>query len=407
MGKDEKMLDGGHNLFPREYPMWLKLERRGNNFTGFASRDGAAWIPVTRTMRIPMKEEIVAGTFVCSHEEGTIIQATFDGKVTDVSNKLLKPEEATPSQPNPVVALGGDNSVMLMWDRVNHMGQEADGYIVEKAPALEGDFAKIAELPGDKTSYVDTTVKNGEAARYRVLTVVRVQVAGQDKVLQTTRFTNRLIEVTGAASPIVKIGDRDFFSSVLDGGAPNGYTDKPGSASIDGNGVVTLRASGWDIQDKSDGGQQLLTPVSGDFTFTARVLDVPSVEGGDVNEWAKFGIAVKESTLAESMYIGMLITPLHGIRAPHRRLFLLGHSDDRGPNEDTPTFPIFFRIQRRGEEVKLFTSADGTTFAEYGDPATSVVPGLPQNLLVGFMGTSHDLEQVAQARFDRVTLTTP
>src|SRR5207245_3950024 len=132
--------------------------------------------------------------------------------------------------------------------------------------------------------------------------------------------------VTGAPNPTVTIAGHDFFTTVLDGGgnqddgaAGKPVTDKPGSASIDGSGVVTLRASGWDIQDRIDGGNQLVTPVTGDFTFTARVKGIPKlIDGTDANGNAKFGIAVRESTLARSRYAGMLITPTPAILAPHR-----------------------------------------------------------------------------------------
>jgi hypothetical protein len=231
-----------------------------------------------------------------------------------------------------------------------------------------------------------------------------------DKVLESQTFPGSkglLLYVTGAANPPVHIGDRDFFANVLDGGGNQAVTAKPGSASIDGSGVLTLRASGWALNDRIDGGEQLVTPVTGDFTLTARVLGAPTAESGDVNESAKFGIAVRENTQANSRYAGMVITPAHGIRSPHRRLFDDAWTEDLGPNEDTPAFPISFRIQRRGDEIKMFTSADGKTFAEYGDPATTALPGLVANVYVGFIGSSNDNDQVAQAKFDQITLTTP
>src|SRR5439155_12585025 len=133
-------------------------------------------------------------------------------------------------------------------------------------------------------------------------------------------------------------------------GAGDPHTDTPGSAAYDAaTGTVTLAASGYDIQHKADGGEDLLTSVHGDFTFTARVLGIPTLtDGTDANEWAKFGIAVKENTLAESRYASMLITPMHGIRSPHRRMFTAGWSDDVGPNEATPAFPVYFRPQPPG-----------------------------------------------------------
>jgi regulation of enolase protein 1 (concanavalin A-like superfamily) len=416
MGKDQKAGTDGGKRGPPKPPVWFKIERRGDRLVGFLSEDGAFWTPVTRSHQFTMKNQIVAGILAESNDDAAApLTGTFDGKVTEVGPRLLKPEEAAPLQPDPVIALGGNNAVLLMWDRVNHLGKDADGYVVYKAKVGEvtqtTTFTKIAELSGDKTSFLDDTIKNGEQAIYRVTTVVKVGPAA-DKVLESRTYPGSegmLLYVTGAASPPVRIGDRDFFANVLDGGGSvNGVavTDKPGSGSIDA-GVVTLRASGAGLKDRIDGGEQLVAPVMGDFTFTARVLGVPTVDGGDANESAKFGIAVRESTQANSRYAGMVITPQHGIRSPERRLFDDGWTEDLGPNEDTPTFPIFFRIQRRGDEIKMFTSADGKTFAEYGDPATTVLPGLVANVYVGFLGSSTDTDQVAQAKFDQITLTTP
>jgi regulation of enolase protein 1 (concanavalin A-like superfamily) len=412
MGKDRKMCpDGNANLFPAsQLPIWLKIERHGDYFTPYASTDGAAWVPVGRAQRIKMNSSISAGVFVCAGSDGTLQSATFDGNATDVSSKLLKPEEAAPLQPNPLIVLGGDNQVLLMWDRVNHLGKEADGYIIYKGKVNDDNsFVKIAELPGDKTSYIDTTIKNGEIARYRVTTIVKVGPAA-DKILESRGLTNRLYEVSGAPNPPVTIAGRQFFANVMDCGGNHELTDKPGSASIDGSGVITLTASGWDIQEEADGGEQLMTPVSGDFTFTVRVLGVPTqTDGSDADEWAKFGIAVRETTMAESRYLAMLITPQHGIRSPHRRVFNAGRTSDTGPNQDLPTFPIFFRLQRRGEQISVFTSADGKTFQPYGDPETvAAYPDLLPNVYVGFVGTAGGVQMpITQAKFDQVTLTSP
>jgi regulation of enolase protein 1 (concanavalin A-like superfamily) len=413
MAKDQKAGNDGGKRGPAKPPVWFKIERRGDRLVGFLSEDGAFWTPVTRSHQFSMKNQIVAGILAESNDgAAALLTGTFDGKVTEVSNTLLKPEESTPLQPDPVIALGGNNAVLLMWDRVNHLGKDADGYVVYKAKVGDMNFTKVAELPGDKTTFMDDTIKNGEQAQYRVTTIVKVGPAA-DKVLESRIYPGSeglLLYVTGAANPPVPIGGRDFFANVLDGGGSvNGVavTDKPGSASVDASGVVTLRASGAGLNDRIDGGEQLVTPVTGDFTFTARVLGAPTVDGGDANESAKFGIAVRESTQANSRYAGMVITPGHGIRSPHRRLFDDGWTEDLGPNEDTPAFPISFRIQRRGDEIKMFTSADGKTFAEYGDPATTTLPGLVSNAYVGFIGSSNDTDQVAQAKFDQITLTTP
>jgi hypothetical protein len=54
----------------------------------------------------------------------------------------------------------------------------------------------------------------------------------------------------------------------------------------------------------------------------------------------------------------------------------------------------------------MFTSIDGKTFKEYGDPVVTVLPGLVSRVYVGLVGSSGDNEKVAQAQFDEITLTT-
>jgi hypothetical protein len=305
--------------------------------------------------------------------------------------------------------MGGDNQVLLSWEKVNHLGQEEDGYLIYKGQVNnDSSFARIAELPGTQTSFVDTTIKNEEIARYRVTTIVKTGPSA-DKILESRGLTNRLYEVSGAPNPLLTIGGRQYFASVLDCGGNHELTDKPGSASVDASGVITLRASGWDIQQEADGGEQLLTPVSGDFTFTARILGVPTqVDGSDADEWAKFGIGMRETPMAESRYVAMLMTPVHGIRSMHRRTFNCGRTVDRGVDNDLPAFPIFFRIQRRGEQVSVFRSDDGKTFEPYGDEESIAMPDLNANVYVGFLGTAGGVQlPIAQGKFDQVTLTTP
>jgi hypothetical protein len=412
-GKDRKVtaptsvLTGNAILFPSgQLPIWLKIERRGNGFTPYASTDGVFWIPVGRTQRIPMNATISAGVFVSADTDGDLQTATFDGNVTDVSGKLLKPEEAAPLQPNPVIVSSGDNSVTLSWDPVNHLGQPADGYAIYKGKVSnDTNLALLTTLPATQTSFVDTTIKSGEIARYRVTTLV--QQGG--KMVESQTLTNRLYTVSGSPNPPVTIGGRVYIANVLDCGGDHELTNKPGSASVDASGTVTLTFGGWDIQQEADGGEELLTPVTGDFTFTARVLGVPThTDGKDADEWAKAGIVVRETSLAESRYVGMLLTPQHGLRSAHRRTFNAGQTYDNG-SSDTPDVPFLMRLQRRGPIISVFTSDDGgQTFTPNGDVETVDMTDLLPTVYVGFAGTAGGVQlPITQAKFDQVTLTTP
>ena len=59
------------------FPVWLKLERRGSQFTGSMSQDGTQWTPVGITSLL-MNRITNAGLAVTSHDTAALNTATFD-----------------------------------------------------------------------------------------------------------------------------------------------------------------------------------------------------------------------------------------------------------------------------------------------------------------------------------------
>lgn len=64
---------------PTKRPVWLRLVRKGNDFTGFVSEDGSKWLQITDTETIPdfVKEPYV-GLAVCAHQDEEYTNVTFD-----------------------------------------------------------------------------------------------------------------------------------------------------------------------------------------------------------------------------------------------------------------------------------------------------------------------------------------
>jgi len=58
-------------------PYWVKLQRAGNNFTGFASSDGTNWTQIAAT-NIPMAADVLVGLVVTSHDVAQTNNAIFD-----------------------------------------------------------------------------------------------------------------------------------------------------------------------------------------------------------------------------------------------------------------------------------------------------------------------------------------
>ena len=59
-------------------PMWVRLVRAVNSFSGSYSTDGATWIAIGATQTIPMNSIPVAGLAVTAHNDGLLCAATFD-----------------------------------------------------------------------------------------------------------------------------------------------------------------------------------------------------------------------------------------------------------------------------------------------------------------------------------------
>jgi regulation of enolase protein 1 (concanavalin A-like superfamily) len=58
-------------------PIYLKLERKGDDFTSSYSADGKTWTMVGKTMTVPMKPASLAGMAVTSHADGVACTAVF------------------------------------------------------------------------------------------------------------------------------------------------------------------------------------------------------------------------------------------------------------------------------------------------------------------------------------------
>jgi hypothetical protein len=64
------------------FPVWLKLERVGDQFTGFISPDGSTWQSVGSTS-VSMNHGIYAGLAVTSHDVSALNTSTFDNVEVD------------------------------------------------------------------------------------------------------------------------------------------------------------------------------------------------------------------------------------------------------------------------------------------------------------------------------------
>jgi regulation of enolase protein 1 (concanavalin A-like superfamily) len=75
-----------HQLSASNAPMWLRIVRSGNTFTGWQSNDGETWTS-SHTVTLAMNSEVLVGLAVTSHNTGALNTAIFD----NVSLAVLPP----------------------------------------------------------------------------------------------------------------------------------------------------------------------------------------------------------------------------------------------------------------------------------------------------------------------------
>ncbi len=69
--------DPGVGVPKKQFPCWLKLVRRGNEFTGYESTDGVTWYLTGKT-NLGLAAEAVIGLSASSHKPDILMHATFD-----------------------------------------------------------------------------------------------------------------------------------------------------------------------------------------------------------------------------------------------------------------------------------------------------------------------------------------
>lgn len=66
-------------------PYWLRIVRRGSEFTGYYSADGKGWTRFT-SATVAMGNQTLIGLAVTSHNNGAVCTVPFDGVVTFIDN---------------------------------------------------------------------------------------------------------------------------------------------------------------------------------------------------------------------------------------------------------------------------------------------------------------------------------
>jgi hypothetical protein len=169
----------------------------------------------------------------------------------------------------------------------------------------------------------------------------------------------------------------------IDIGTPN----VAGGQSIS-NGVISMRASGYDISSVSDECRFGHAAMPGDAELTVEVAKLSTTHA-----WTKAGLMFRSSTAANSAFVGLFVTPSQGIVLQWRAVNG-GASSARTPVSGRP--PKWLRLTRSGDSFYAFSSNDGVDW----DLVETTGVNLPDTARGGLALVSHSPNTLAYADFD-------
>lgn len=140
-------------------PLWLRVTRSGNSFSGYFSTNGIVWTQIGTSVTIAMSGSALAGLAVCSRNPAGLNVSTF----ANVSVTGQWPY--APAPPTNFTAVAGDARVQLAWSP----SLVAERYFVKRALTSGGSASPIAT--NLTTVFTDTDVTNGTGYFYKVAAV--------------------------------------------------------------------------------------------------------------------------------------------------------------------------------------------------------------------------------------------
>ena len=292
------------------------------------------------------------------------------GTLTFTLDPKASPLTTTPPPvPREVSAAPGIGRIELKWSPSG--AYSAHGYDVSRATSKNGPFKSIHSTNNWTTpAYTDTNVEPGTTYHY---TIAALNNAGKSE-------PSAPVTAKPARPGTLPLA----FRSVSTEGAT--FSDVAGRSFI-------VPATGKGIDGSFAG-----LPVEGDFDLTARLI-----------EWRGpvdlMGIVVREDGGKSPRAAAMTLGEIGGRQARFRT------RDDKGKvstkrGNDYTWLPIWFRIQRHGDDFTAWQSPDGIEWFEVGKHTVKLAPTALAGLLVSAGGNPPGTkkEDAPQGHFDHVTI---
>jgi len=285
------------------------------------------------------------------------------------------PASPAPSIPAGLKATASVKKVWLRWLPV----ATANGYNILRSTTSKGPYTTIATYKGISPVYEDTGVTNGATYFYVVSAINQAGKSANSSEVNATPAT---------AGALPSGWTHQDLGTVATAGTA-GYANVS-------NGTFVVSGSGAGMGGTTDGLSYVYKTVTGDATITARLTATTWTGGGS----QKTGIMMRESLSPNAIAFSMTSGD-GGVREARfgSRIAAGSPMSFQAGNAYTRT-PTWFRLQKAGNTVTAYQSADGKTWFAIGTPATVSMTG---TYYVG-LAVSSNSSNVNTATYDSVTV---
>ena len=349
-------------------PIWIKLIRSGNSFSGFYSADGGTWIQQGATQTIPMANTVYVGLAVTS-ESNLLTSASFDNvSVTNpTSDYFLTTLPST-------VGISTGGSVGYSKVYVNAVG--GFGGVVNLA---------ASGLPTGATGSFNPASVAGSGVSLLTITTTSATPPGNYPVTITGTSGTSSHSVTLSLSVTTTVSSLPASWNSQDVGTPGNGTGTSYSG-----GTYTLTGENWNPAGSADNLQFAYQIITGDTTIIARVASM-------VNPTGFAGLMIRESLDAGSTGAGVYLN--NGGSAFAYRGMTLAAIATGGLPRPNVVLPYWLKLVRQGNNFSGYVSPDGNTWTQTGGTNTIF---MADPVYVGLWASSNSSTAVTTGTFDNV-----
>ncbi len=441
-------------------PVWVKLTRVGDSFSGYYSTNGTTWTQVGTSQNVYIGQTALAGLAVTAHDNTQLSTATFSNVAVtaatlpagftdqDIGNPGYVGGASYDSATGNWTVVGGGNDIWNTADQFNFASQSftGDGQLVAEITnqTTAGTYAKAGVMFRDSNAanaiMADAIVMPGGTAAFQWRTVAggsvnQQQVNGLTGPLwvklvragdsysayystngtawlqigsdQTIAFTNAT-SLAGLAVTAQNNGELTTasFSNVAVAGPslPSGFSDQNiGSPAIPGGAVYDPASGNWivsgggsDIWNTADQFNFASQNLTGDGQIVAQVDSLTNTNG-----WAKAGVMFRNDNIAGAAFADVIVSPGSGVAFQWRNSAggQCGNAQITGI-----TAPVWVKLTRVGNQFGAYYSTDGTNWTQIG--TSQAINFSNSTILAGLAVTAHDNAQLNTATFSGVSIGT-